>query len=194
VKRIGIYGGSFNPPGIHHRLIAENLLCLGCVDQLMVIPCGQRKDKLFVDGIDRGNMIRLAFANLAGCVVNTFNLDLGVFTSNFKYEAMFGCLGEIWHIVGSDQVINAQNGMSTINTRWENGDWVLKNLRFIVIERPGYKIVEADLPTNRLVLQLLIEGSSTQIRQDISADKNTEFLSEEVSAYIADKKLYKVVP
>lgn len=146
MKKIGIFGGSFDPPGIHHRLVAESLLTLHCVDQLMVIPCGTRKDKILPDGLDRMNMIEMAFANLPGCVVNTFNIDLKIFTSNFRYESIFRCLGDIWHIVGSDQIMRGQKSESSIHIRWENGHWVFDNLKFIVVERPGYPITQTDLP------------------------------------------------
>ncbi len=193
MKRIGVFGGSFNPPGIHHRLVAENLLALGCVDQLMILPCGQRKDKPLAGNPDRKNMVELAFANLPGCVVNSFNIDLDIFTSNFKYEAMFKCLGEIWHIVGSDQIMNAHAKTSVIHVRWENGGWVFNNLKFIVVERPGYEISPADLPTHSSVLRLLIKGSSTQIRDDISVNNHTDMLPKEVSSYISERRLYGIV-
>ncbi|MEI7463360.1 MAG: hypothetical protein WCK03_03095 [Candidatus Taylorbacteria bacterium] len=190
MKRIGVFGGSFNPPGAHHRLIVENLLTLGCVDQLMVLPCGQRKDKPLAGNPDRKNMVEIAFADLPGCVVNTFNIDLNIFTSNYKYEAMFRCLGEVWHIVGSDQIINARIKTSVVHVRWENGDWVFDNLKFIVVERPGYQISQTDLPTHNLVLRLLIDGSSTQIREDILTGSQNTLLSKEVSSYISENGLY----
>ena len=192
MKKIGVFGGSFNPPGIHHRLVAENLLALGSVDQLMILPCGQRKDKPLASNPDRKNMIELAFADLPGCIVNSFNIDLNIFTSNFRYEAMFKCLGEIWHIVGSDQIINARTKTSMIHIRWENGEWVFNNLKFIVVERPGYQISPTDLPPHSSILRLLIKGSSTQIREDISTNKNTDMLPKEVLSYISERRLYKI--
>lgn len=192
MKRIGIFGGSFNPPGIHHRLVAENLLALGCVDQLMIIPCGQRKDKSFAENSDRRRMVELAFANLQGCVVNSFNIDLNVFTSNYRYELMFRCLGEIWHIVGSDQIAEGKNKASIINVRWEKGDWVFENLKFIVVERPGFPISQDDLPVHNRVMRLMIDGSSTRIRDDISANRQNGLLSNDVLSYISQRRLYGI--
>ena len=192
MKKIGIFGGSFNPPGVHHRIVAENLLSLNCVDSLMVIPCGTRRDKIFPNSSDRRNMVMLAFADLPGCIVNTFNIDLDLFTSNLKYEMMFRCLGEIWHVVGSDQVINGRNHVSLIHTHWENGNWVFDNLKFIVVERPGYPVIQSDLPPHRLVLQLLAEGSSREIRDAICTSGYSDLLSREVLVYISQKKLYGI--
>ena len=42
-QRIAIFGGSFNPPGLHHRRLAETLARK--FDEVRVIPCGPRPDK-----------------------------------------------------------------------------------------------------------------------------------------------------
>ena len=43
--KIGIIGGSFDPPGTHHMLLGAELLNLRKVDRVVYIPCGQRTDK-----------------------------------------------------------------------------------------------------------------------------------------------------
>jgi nicotinic acid mononucleotide adenylyltransferase len=42
-KRIVIFGGSFNPPGLHHRKLAMALA--ERFDQVIILPCGSRPDK-----------------------------------------------------------------------------------------------------------------------------------------------------
>ncbi|MDB6137426.1 MAG: ppnK, partial [Verrucomicrobiaceae bacterium] len=41
--RIALFGGSFNPPGLHHQRIA--LALLARFDEVLVVPCGPRSDK-----------------------------------------------------------------------------------------------------------------------------------------------------
>ena len=45
MKKIGIFGGSFNPPGKHHRDIVEKLSDF--FDEIIIVPCGGRPDKNF---------------------------------------------------------------------------------------------------------------------------------------------------
>ena len=49
-QRIAVFGGSFNPPGKHHRLIAE--LLAKDFDKVLVVPCGPRPDKATTQEID----------------------------------------------------------------------------------------------------------------------------------------------
>ena len=42
-KRIAVFGGTFNPPGLHHRAIAIELS--KHFDEVVIVPCGPRDDK-----------------------------------------------------------------------------------------------------------------------------------------------------
>ena len=64
-----IFGGSFNPPGLHHRALAA--LLLANFDRVLVVPCGFRPDKAgttwtWLAPAIRQEMIRLTFAGLDG--------------------------------------------------------------------------------------------------------------------------------
>ena len=45
--RVGILGGSFNPPTIGHQLMAVEVLNLNLVDEVWMVPCGYREDKKY---------------------------------------------------------------------------------------------------------------------------------------------------
>ena len=45
VKRIGVLGGSFDPPTISHLQLASETLNMKVVDEIWMIPCGHRSDK-----------------------------------------------------------------------------------------------------------------------------------------------------
>ena len=44
-KKIGIYGGSFDPPTISHLSIASEAVNVLKLDEVWMIPCGHRRDK-----------------------------------------------------------------------------------------------------------------------------------------------------
>lgn len=46
-KRIGILGGSFNPPTQGHLQMAIETINLNLVDEVWMVPCGSREDKSY---------------------------------------------------------------------------------------------------------------------------------------------------
>jgi nicotinate-nucleotide adenylyltransferase len=70
-RRIGVFGGAFDPPHIAHVALAEAALAQLHLDELHVIPTGQawHKSRTLTPKEDRLAMTRLAFANLQGTVV-----------------------------------------------------------------------------------------------------------------------------
>jgi nicotinate-nucleotide adenylyltransferase len=60
-KRIGLFGGSFNPPHVAHQLVCTLALSVGGVDEVWLVPCYQHAfDKALVPFEDRLAMCRLA--------------------------------------------------------------------------------------------------------------------------------------
>ena len=190
MTRIAIFGGSFNPPGKHHKEIVLQLLAHGIVDRVVVIPCGQRTDKAYEDSEKRIHVMNMAFRDIEGCSVNNFNLELNVFTSNYRYEKMLGFLGELWHVVGSDLIVGAHKKESSIQKRWENGESVFNTLNFIVIRRPGFDFTERDLPAKCVVVDMGLSGSSTEIRTAINTPSVEPLLDSTVLKYIRNNKIY----
>lgn len=65
-KRIGIYGGAFDPPHLAHFALAQAAVQQYALDQLIVLPTGQpwHKSRSLTQAEHRINMVRLAFADL----------------------------------------------------------------------------------------------------------------------------------
>ncbi len=72
IKRIGIYGGAFDPPHITHVAIARAAVEQLKLDQLRVIPTGYawHKARVLTPAIHRLAMARLAFDELPRTVVD----------------------------------------------------------------------------------------------------------------------------
>src|SRR3954454_21375778 len=102
-KRIAVFGGSFNPPALHHRKLVEDLL--PHFDEVVVVPCGPRPDKPTtndVDPIHRAIMGDLTFRNLDRVRVELFDLEQSTFSRTHELDERFRAEGEPWHVVGSD--------------------------------------------------------------------------------------------
>jgi nicotinate-nucleotide adenylyltransferase len=68
--RIGILGGSFDPPHIGHQLLALGALAMVQIDEVWVLPCADHPQKKnHVAFKHRYAMCQLAFARIANCRV-----------------------------------------------------------------------------------------------------------------------------
>ena len=58
--KIGIFGGTFNPPHNMHKNIAVNLIKNNYLDKVIFVPTGNRYNKKdIIDFKDRYNMVKL---------------------------------------------------------------------------------------------------------------------------------------
>lgn len=192
-KRIALFGGSFNPPGLHHRQIAQRLARE--FDEVRVIPCGPRPDKPVTGSIPpvfRAALADLTFGDLPGVTVDRFDLEQATFTRNHELQRRYEELGEVWHVVGGDLVRGGATGASEIQRSWQRGDWLWQQARFAVLTRPGYALDPADLPPQAKVIELAEDGSSTRIRDLLGHGQSVrDQLAPRALAYIERYGLYR---
>lgn len=72
VRRVGMFGGAFDPPHNGHVALARAALAQLQLDELRVVPTGHawHKARVLTPASDRLAMARLAFADLPGVVVD----------------------------------------------------------------------------------------------------------------------------
>ncbi len=165
-KRIAIFGGSFNPPGSHHRLIAQALARR--FDEVRIIPCGPRPDKAaasLVPPVFRAAMADITFSGLNNTAVDLFDLEQDCFTRNCDLQARYLPLGEPWHVVGADLVADGARGRSAIQTSWKHGRKLWHTASFAVLTRAGHTLEKRDLPPRHELIEIDAPGSSTVIRE-----------------------------
>src|SRR5512133_3924692 len=110
-RSIAVFGGSFNPPGMHHRRIAERLARE--FDEVVVVPCGPRPDKPITDDVPpthRAAMVDLGFRGLERVRVELFDLETSTFTRTYQLEERFQASGDVYHVVGTDLLGGASEG------------------------------------------------------------------------------------
>jgi NAD kinase len=192
-KRTAIFGGSFNPPGRHHRAIAARLASM--FDEVRVIPCGPRPDKPVTGSIPavyRAALADLTFGPVPGVVVDLFDLEQATFTTNIRLQKRFGAESDVWHVVGADLVAGGAKGESQIQRTWERGEELWQSASFLVMTRPGHAIESGDLPPKSEVMEIEEPGSSTAIRDAVSrGEANAEMLATRAMAYIERYGLYR---
>lgn len=192
-QRIAVFGGSFNPPGLHHLRIAE---ALGIrFDQVVVVPCGPRDDKSatnLLPPIYRAVMADLAFAGLPKVEVDLFDMEQERFTRTWELDLRYASRGEVWHVVGVDLIKGGAKGKSEIQRAWMKGPELWETARFAVFTRPGHIFDPADLPPHHELIELEVPGASSEIRQFIAHGEGVaSMVTPRVLAYIERYALYR---
>ena len=194
MKKIAVYGGSFNPIGEHHMNIANQLLKY--MDEVWITPCYKSViGKSMEDDIHRTNMCLKAIESNSDSRIKLCDFEI----KNKLFDESYNILNKFldhyfdgtytkkfYFVIGSDNAL-------TINT-WENWDKLIKMMPFIVIPRPNYNISSdhwcMTLPHIYFSNISLSNGSSTQIRKDLQNNKKTNLVNEIIMEYILDNGLY----
>lgn len=192
--KIGIFGGSFNPPHNMHNRIAIELLNQHYVDKIIFVPTGSKykyKNNLLFDG-DRLKMLRLMVKQDERMSVSDFELKSKVVYTyeTLEYFKKKYLNDEIYFICGTDN-------LSYID-EWKNGLEILKCYKILVIKRKNdnvddilkkYKIYKDNIIITSIYSQ---DISSTKIRDMISKGLNVDnYMDEDVLKYIKLNNLYK---
>jgi NAD+ kinase len=192
-ERIALFGGSFNPPGIHHRKIVETLARR--FDKVLVVPCGPRPDKpvtSIVPPVYRAALADLTFGGLPRVLLDLSDLEQATFTRSHALETRYSSLGDVWHVVGVDIIKGGSTGQSEIHRIWEQGERLWKEGRFAVLTRPGHRFDPADMPPNSVAIEAQFPGSSTEIRDLIQRGEPVDhLLPPRTLSYIQRYGLYR---
>ncbi len=81
--KIGIYGGSFNPPHRMHKTIVDEILKKGYVDKIIVVPTADNyKKPNLIPGTFRVEMCEGIFKSNKRVEVSSFEVDGSLYTLN----------------------------------------------------------------------------------------------------------------
>lgn len=192
--KIGIFGGSFNPPHKMHKKIALTLIKKGYLDKVIFVPTGSKyeyKDNLLSDK-QRLDMLNLMCKDNKSLEVSNYELkDKVVYTyQTLNYFKKKYKDDEIYFICGTDN-------LSYID-KWKKGNYILSNYKVLVIERESNDIKELlekykEYKDNIIGANIKkSKVSSTKIRKMIYNNKRVnKYLDKEVYLYIKNNNLYK---
>lgn len=195
-KEIILYGGCFDPPGIHHCIVLSALRQIHKQSMIVVVPCGKRMDKanIHVDPQHLMEMARLTFGSLEkfGIFLDLFDLENDCFTPTHELVGRYQEQGEIWNFVGADIIAGGAEGVSKIHKDWARGKQDFNELNFIVGHRDGVDWTENDLPSRSRVIHVRSTGNSTAIRKLCGKNERYDHLVlPAIGAYIEENKLYR---
>lgn len=188
-RRIGILGGTFDPPHSAHVRIAQTVLAERLVDEVIVLPAGEPWQKSGVSSAtDRLEMARLAFADITHCTVS--DLELRRSGPTYAIDTLTDLAApdiELFYIVGSDAFGNLET--------WKRIDVVVQSCTFLVVERPGPGVVAPEIMNLhwQRVSMPPIDISSTELRDALQAGApRPRQISDDVWRYIVNHRLYGV--
>ena len=199
MERIGIFGGSFDPPHIGHIHAAKQAMQTLGLDRLLLIPAhiAPHKSGSIADASHRLQMLRLAAQELPNAEVS--DLELLRRGPSFTYETVEQVrdaypYAEIFLLMGSDMFLSFHN--------WKYPEKILKIATLAVFYR-GHrdekarveaKKAEFDAAGHRvqLIENDVVDISSTQLRRLLAFGCADEFLPDGVGEYIRQSGLYHV--
>ncbi|GAB6091861.1 nicotinate-nucleotide adenylyltransferase [Furfurilactobacillus curtus] len=186
-QRVGILGGTFNPPHLGHLIIADQVGKQLGLNKVLFMPNAQPPhvdEKLTIDPLLRARMVRRAiFGN------PLFDLEMTEIQrggKSFSYDTMVALKRQhpqttYYFIIGGDEVAYLPT--------WHKIDELVKLVTFVGINRSGFKqntpypVIWVDVPT--------IDISSSMIRDKVKRGQSIHYLvPEAVEAYIKEHQLY----
>lgn len=191
--KVGILGGSFDPPTKSHIRVANHLVQQGVVDQVWLMPCYvSYYDKQMVDADMRLQMCRLETDTCEG--LETCDFEVRYKLKMQTYDIMIKFLEEYDTDIYQFYFIMGMDNGNKIHT-WDGWEELTNLIPFIIVPRKGYnKDVSIDwyhkLP--HLFVNSIEEddGSSTRVRKEIKEKGSSSLISDTVGKYIIEHKLY----
>jgi nicotinate-nucleotide adenylyltransferase len=191
-ERLGIFGGTFDPPHVGHLVTAVNVRHELALDRVLLVVSGQPWQKLgtrpISDPEDRFAMVSAAVGDVEGLEASRIEIDragMSYTADTLASLAADDVERELFVILGTD----AAAGLST----WERVDEVRDAATLVVVERPGSRGVEPLPGWSWLRVEVpLLDVSSTDLRARVLDRRPLDYLlTPEVIACIQDRGLYR---
>lgn len=187
--KIGIYGGSFDPPHRGHKNIAEFVIKKLDLDKLLIVPIGiasHGKNNL-TSAQKRMKMCELTFGDIKNIEISSVEIEMEGISYTFKtLEALIKKYGQehkYFEIIGEDS--------AAYFDKWKEYKKILELSTVVVLKRRGYTSV-IDSPKMITVDNPYFNVSSTEIKNRIKTGKDiSEFITEETEKFIKAENIYK---
>ena len=187
--RIGVMGGTFDPPHLAHLIVASDVFATLNLDTVLFVPAGDPWQKSAVATPEqRFAMTELAIHGDARFRASRIDIDRGGPT--YMVDTLMQLASEFtgakfFCVLGSDAI-------ASMNT-WNRAEQLAGLATFVGVARPGYSLNQPTL--KGVAVDFLsvphIEISSTDVRRRISRNQPIRYLVPDlVAEYISTHNLY----
>lgn len=194
-RRVGLFGGSFDPVHDAHVALARAALAELRLDEVRWVPAGQawQKARALTSATHRVAMLQLAMAGEPRFMLDRTEIQRPgpSYTLDTVRELAAARPGTEWFlIIGHDQYA----GLHT----WNDWQQLLKLVTLAVANRPGQaNEVHEDVRrvSHRVVPLPMLDISATQVRERVAAGHDISTLvPPDVARYIDSHRLYRAGP
>lgn len=198
-RRIGIFGGSFNPIHIGHLVIAEAAWQEFSLDKVIFVPTGDtpNKDMHHISKYMRYEMVAKAIEGNSRFAISSIERDRTgpsyTVDTIHMFREQLGKEDQLYFICGTDSIADLPN--------WKYNVELLKCCEFISASRPGNEeeIIRSvsyfgDLGKEKIhfLRSPELNISSTILRKLIAKNKSVKYLvPDAVIQFIHENDLYK---
>jgi nicotinate-nucleotide adenylyltransferase len=192
-RRIGVFGGTFDPPHVGHLVTAVNVRHALDLDVVLLmvanVPWQKEGRRSITPAADRLAMVEAAVAEVPGLEAGRLEIDLGGISYTADTLAALADKepgAELYTIVGDD----AAAGLTT----WQRYEEVVGRSRMVVVDRPGEPVrLPGDVEWIHVEVPRL-EVSSTDLRARFTDGRPLDYLiPDAVLEVIDERKLYREV-
>lgn len=201
MKKIGVYGGTFDPIHNGHLSLAADAVDMAGLDDMIFMPVyiqPFKQDKKLTDGNDRLAMLRLAIEEHPAFAVSNYEMRTEGVSYTYKtlrvIKDAYDKDDKLYFICGTDSFIKIET--------WKNAEELLDRYSYIVGTRPGYREDELKETIERIraahgteildIKNRKVDVSSTMIREKVkNGEPVTGLVPETVERYIRIYGLYR---
>lgn len=192
--RIGVFGGTFDPPHVGHLVTAVNVRHALALDLVILmvnnVPWQKVGSRSITAAEDRFAMVAAAVEHVERLVAGDHEIRAG--GPSFTADTLATLASEhpdaeLFTIVGDDAAAGIRS--------WERADEVVERSRLVVVDRPGEPVrLDPEIEWIRVEVPRL-EVSSTDLRERWADGRPLDYLvTDEVLAVVAARGLYDAGP
>lgn len=180
MKRIALYGGTFDPVHKGHMAVAQGLSKLLSLDEVLFIPAyvaPHKRESPVTPALHRYAMLSLATQDEPRLCISTVELDAPerpyTFETLSRMQESLGRAAQLFFVLGADSWMEI--------TTWREWERVLTLANHIVVTRPGYELSAEQRVTGALGERIVdLRGMSAE-EAALEVDR-----SEGLKIYITD--------
>lgn len=197
-RKVGIMGGTFDPIHLGHLVVANEVLNMYKMDEIIFIPVGIPPHKIGISASSWDRYLMVTMATLSNDKFKVSDIEIKNPGKSYTLNTLRELTNlytdtEFYFITGTDAVIDLPN--------WHEPEEVLSLCKFIAVSRPGIgnekvekRIIEIKnkFKGDIELLQVpMLQISSTDIRDRFKKGISAKYmLPESVERYIIKNKLY----